>query len=48
LKITYKVAERLQIVASYERYAMYGRDGVTSASAYPRAGISEIGAKFSW
>ena len=48
LKVTYKVADRLQVVASYERYAMSGRDGVTSASAYPRAGISEIGAKFTW
>jgi hypothetical protein len=27
---------------------MYGRDGVTPASAYPRAGISTVGVKFTW
>jgi hypothetical protein len=48
LKATVKVTERLQIVAAYERFAMYGRDGITPASAYPRAGISTVGVKFSW
>jgi hypothetical protein len=48
LKATFKVAERLQLVASYERFAMHGRDGVTPASAYPRAGITTLGARFTW
>jgi hypothetical protein len=48
LKATIKVADRLQLVASYERLVMYGRDGVTPASAYPRAGISTVGVKFTW
>jgi hypothetical protein len=48
LKATYRVADRLQLVASYIRYEMHGRDGVTPASAYPRAGISEIGMKLTW
>jgi hypothetical protein len=48
VKATWKVADRLQLVASYERFAMFGRDGVTSASAYPRAGISTVGVKFTW
>ena len=48
VKASVKVADRLQLVASYERFAMHGRDGVTSASAYPRADISSVGVKFSW
>jgi hypothetical protein len=48
LKVTLRAAERLQLVASYERFAMHGRDGVTPASAYPRAGISTVGVKFTW
>ncbi len=48
LKATVKVTDRFQLVAAYERLAMYGRDGVTPSSAYPRAGISTVGVKFSW
>ena len=48
LKATVQVGDRLQLVAAYERFAMYGRDGVTPASAYPRAGISTVGVKFTW
>jgi hypothetical protein len=48
LKATVKVGERVQLVAAYEKLAMYGRDGVTPASAYPRASISTVGVKFSW
>jgi hypothetical protein len=48
LKATWKAAERIQLVASYDRYVMSGRDGVTSASAYPRAGISTIGVRYTW
>jgi hypothetical protein len=48
LKATVKVADRLQLVASYERFAMHGRDGVTPQSAYPVAGISTVGFRFSW
>jgi hypothetical protein len=48
LKATWKVAERIQLVASYDRLVMSGRDGITSASAYPRAGISTIGVRYTW
>jgi hypothetical protein len=48
LKATFKAAERLQLVASYEWLAMRGRDGVTPATAYPRAGITSLGARFTW
>jgi hypothetical protein len=48
LKATWKVADRVQLAASYERFAMYGRDNVTLASAYPRAGITTLGIKFTW
>jgi hypothetical protein len=46
--VTLKAADRLDLVASYERFEMHGRDGVTSASAYPRAGITTVGVKFTW
>lgn len=48
LKATWKVVDRVQLVASYERYVMNGRDGITPASAYPRAGISSVGVRFTW
>ena len=48
LKVTWNAAERVQLVASYEEYVMAGRDGVTPASAYPRAGISTVGVRFTW
>ncbi len=48
LKATVTVTDRLQLVAAYERFVMHGRDGVTPSSAYPRAGISTVGVKFSW
>jgi hypothetical protein len=48
LKATVKVADRLELVASFERFETYGRDGVTPSSAYPRAGITTVGMKFTW
>ncbi len=48
LKATWKLSERLSLDASYERYVLRGRDGVTPASAYPTAGISNLGVKFTW
>jgi uncharacterized protein DUF3570 len=48
LKVTWKASGFLHLDASYERYVMQGRDGVTPASAYPTAGISTIGVKFLW
>jgi len=48
LKVTWKVADRVQLVASLERYVMNGRDGVTSASAYPKAEISSLGVRYTW
>jgi hypothetical protein len=48
LKATFKVADRVQLIASLERYVMSGRDGVTSASAYPKAEISSLGVRYTW
>jgi Protein of unknown function (DUF3570) len=48
LKATWRVVDRVQLVASYERYVMNGRDGVTPASAYPTAGVSSLGVRFTW
>jgi hypothetical protein len=48
VKVTWKASGFLHLDASYERYVMQGRDGVTPASAYPTAGISTIGVKFLW
>jgi hypothetical protein len=48
LKATWKVADRIQLIASFERYVMSGRDGITSASAYPRADISSLGMRYTW
>jgi Protein of unknown function (DUF3570) len=48
LKATWKVSGWMHLDASYERYAMRGRDSITPASAYPTAGISTVGVKFLW
>jgi hypothetical protein len=48
MKATWKASRWMQVDASYERYVMHGRDGITPASAYPSAGISTIGVKFLW
>lgn len=48
LKVTWKAGEWVQFDAAYEEYVTKGRDGVTPASAYPRAGISTVGVKFLW
>jgi Protein of unknown function (DUF3570) len=48
LKVTWKAGEWVQFDAAYEEYVIKGRDGVTPASAYPRAGISTVGVKFLW
>jgi len=48
LKVIWKVREWVQLDAEYARYVVRGRDGVTPASAYPRAGISSVGVKFRW
>jgi hypothetical protein len=48
LKLTWSVSDRLQVEMAYKRYEMWGTDGVTSASAYPTAGIASLGAKLLW
>jgi hypothetical protein len=48
LKASWRASDWLHVDASYERYAMRGRDGVTPQSAYPTAGISMLGVKFLW
>jgi hypothetical protein len=48
LTATWKPTDWVRLDLGYEQYNMYGRDGVTPASAYPRAGITTVGARFSW
>jgi len=46
LKGIFEATDWLRIDATVERYEMKGRDGVTSASAYPKATIVTVGLSF--
>jgi hypothetical protein len=48
LKLIWNPTESLQFDAALERYDMRGRDGITPASAYIRATIVTLGARFGW
>jgi hypothetical protein len=48
LTVTWNPSDRVRLDAGYEQYNMYGRDGITPTSAYPRAGITTVGIRFSW
>jgi hypothetical protein len=48
LKLIVNATDSLQFDAAFERYEMRGRDGVTPQSAYCRADILTLGAKYSW
>ncbi len=48
LKVIWNATDALQFDAAFERYDMRGRDGVTPQSAYCRANVVTVGAKFSW
>ncbi|MBI5424817.1 MAG: DUF3570 domain-containing protein [Opitutae bacterium] len=48
LKAVVTLTSRWQFDAEFARYDMRGRDSVTPASAYPRANVVTLGAKFSW
>lgn len=48
LKAVWRVTDALSLDASYERYEMRGKDEVTPRSAYPRADIWAVGAKYAW
>ena len=48
LKLTWKASRWTQLDLAYDEYVMQGRDGITPASAYPRAGITSAGIKFLW
>jgi hypothetical protein len=43
--VSVKVINQVSVDFSYERYAMYGLDHVTSPSAYPKANIFTVGAR---
>ncbi len=47
-KVIWDVTTALQLDAAYERYSMHGRDGATPKSAYCRADILTVGARYSW
>ncbi|MBI5380521.1 MAG: DUF3570 domain-containing protein [Opitutae bacterium] len=48
LKAVWTISDRWQFDAAAERYEMRGRDGRTPESAFPRAAIWTLGAKFAW
>ncbi|MGH7945417.1 MAG: DUF3570 domain-containing protein [Opitutaceae bacterium] len=48
VKLVWNATDALHIDAAFERYDMRGTDGVTPQSAYCRARIVTLGAKFSW
>jgi hypothetical protein len=43
---TVLISSHVRLDASYQRYEMYGLDSITSPSAYPKANIVSIGARF--
>lgn len=45
IEVAWFPTDWLTIDAAYERYAMYGNDHVTRASAYPKANVFTIGAR---
>jgi hypothetical protein len=48
LKVVWRITDTLQIDGAYERYEMRGTDDVTPRSAYPRANIWTLSAKYVW
>lgn len=48
VKLIWNVSDHVQVDAALEQYDMHGRDGVTSKSAYPKARIVTVGARFAW
>ena len=48
LKLIWMPVDAFQCDVTYERYDMRGTDGVTPQSAYSRADIVTIGARFTW
>ncbi len=43
--LTWKIRDGLAVDATYDRYVMHGRDGVTSAQAFPDADVFTVGVK---
>lgn len=48
LKVVWNATDALELDAAFERYDMRGTDRVTPQSAYCRANMITVGAKFSW
>jgi hypothetical protein len=48
LKLSWTPVHRLELDLAFDDYRMRGRDGVTPASAYPRAAVTTAGATFLW
>ncbi len=45
MRVTWKFSEKFNFSVAYDRYSMWGRDGVTSGDAYPSANIITAGFK---
>jgi hypothetical protein len=49
IKVVWTLLEdRLTLDGAYERYTMRGRDGRTSKSAFPKADVYTVGARWAW
>jgi hypothetical protein len=48
VKLVWDVSSALQLDAAFERYDMRGTDRVTPQSAYARANILTVGARYAW
>jgi hypothetical protein len=48
LSATFPIKEHLWFDLSYQHYEMYGLDGVTSSSAYPKANVYSAGLRILW
>ncbi len=48
VKLVWHPVDAVQLDLSYDRYDMKGLDGVTSASAYPRANTLTAGIRYAW
>ena len=47
-QITFIVKDWFYLDFGYHRYEMYGLDGSTPSSAYPKANIFTVGLRFLW
>ena len=45
MKLIWKVTDKFWADIAYDRYSMFGRDGVTPGESYPEANVMTLGFK---